>query len=117
MQIDEYLQQLRTNPDELQFTDLLELIASHYDFTPTRFSNGELLNQPEQNQGSCKLFAFAQMHDLSEQETLYCFGEYYRDKVLQSPQGDDHQNIRNFMQSGWDGIKFGGKPLHQKKNR
>jgi hypothetical protein len=32
-------------------------------------------------------------------------GEYYAG-VLQTPDGDDHQNIRNFMASGWRGVLF-----------
>ncbi|MFK7815738.1 MAG: HopJ type III effector protein, partial [Gammaproteobacteria bacterium] len=31
---------------------------------------------------------------------------YYRDDVLQNPEGDNHQNIRNFMKTGWGGITF-----------
>ena len=30
------------------------------------------------------------------------FGEHYR-SVKENPEGDDHQNIRNFMKYGWEG--------------
>ena len=33
------------------------------------------------------------------------WGQYYRD-VLATPDGTDHQNIRNFMKNGWDGVDF-----------
>ncbi|NNF96141.1 MAG: hypothetical protein HKM94_04340 [Halobacteria archaeon] len=41
-----------------------------------------------------------------ELETLACFGKYYREDVLQHPQGTDHLNIRTFMRHGWSGIQF-----------
>jgi hypothetical protein len=37
---------------------------------------------------------------------LACFGSYYRKDVLENPNGTDHQNIRNFMNRGWEGISF-----------
>jgi len=33
------------------------------------------------------------------------WGEYYRG-VRDTPDGDDHSNIRAFMKEGWDGVKF-----------
>jgi hypothetical protein len=40
---------------------------------------------------------------LNEEQTLFCFGQFYQ-VVLNNPTGDDHQNIRNFMLYGWKGI-------------
>ena len=37
--------------------------------------------------------------------SLQLWGQYYRD-VLATPDKDDHQNIRNFMKYGWDGVDF-----------
>jgi len=51
------------------------------------------------------VFAFGQIHQLTKLQTLTLFGEHYRD-VVATPQGDDHQNIRQFMQHGWDGVLF-----------
>ena len=45
------------------------------------------------------------MHQLSEKETLFLFGEHYQ-KVLETPSDTDHQNIRNFINFGWNGIAF-----------
>jgi len=33
---------------------------------------------------------------------------------LKNPEGTDHQNIRNFMKSGWDGITFDQNALKDK---
>ncbi len=33
------------------------------------------------------------------------------ENVLQNPDGEDHQNIRNFMQTGWDGVVFSRNAL------
>ena len=114
MEINTFLQQLRTNPDSIAFSDTIALIDAHYDFTPTAFKNGELQNEAGQNNGSCKLFAFAKLQNLTPQETLACFGAYYRDDVLKHPEATDHQNIRNFMKFGWTGIQYQGNALKGK---
>lgn len=106
-----FLQHLDDLPESVEFADTMSIIDTLYDFTPTEFRNGEVVNAAGQNSGSCKLFAFAQLQGLSEQQTLACFGAYYRADVLQHPDGTDHQNIRNFIKSGWAGIKFAGEPL------
>lgn len=106
MQLEAFLAQLQQNPQQIQFTDTMSAIDANYQFNPTAFHNGSLSNAADQNNGSCKIFAFGKLNKLSEQQTLACFGTYYRDDVLQNPTGDDHQNIRNFMQTGWNGIKF-----------
>ena len=36
---------------------------------------------------------------------LQLWGEYYRE-VLADPEGSSHQNIRNFMKTGWEGVPF-----------
>ena len=51
------------------------------------------------------------MHQLSPEATLACFGAFYFEEVLGDPNGTNHQNIRNFMKTGWDGIAFYGSPL------
>lgn len=91
------------------------MIDDNYSYVATRFSNGldddRLVNEAGQNEGSCKIFAFAKLHDLDVQQTLHCFGRYYRNDVLSNPAGDDHLNIRNFMKHGWNGIHFDGEAL------
>ena len=114
MTLDAFVEKLRSTPDSLSFEDTMAVIESLYEFTPTRFKNGNLVNEPDQNNGSCKLFAFAQLQGFTPQQTLACFGRYYRDDVLGHPEGDDHQNIRQFMLTGWDGIQFETTPLKLK---
>lgn len=114
--IGQFLQQLATAPDSIAFNDTIAAIDAHYDFTPTAFRNGELQNAAGQNNGSCKVFSFARLHNLTPKQTLHCFGGYYRDDVLGSPEGTDHQNIRNFIKAGWDGIAFDGNALTPKQS-
>ncbi|TCS36231.1 HopJ type III effector protein [Paucimonas lemoignei] len=114
MNLDAFLQKLNDSPESIAFTDTMAAIEASYDFTPAAFTNGSLRNEAGQNSGSCKLFAFAQLNQLNEQQTLACFGAYYRDDVLKHPEGTDHQNIRNFMKTGWGGMKFDSQPLKAK---
>ncbi len=107
-------EQLKNAPETIQFTEVIAYIDEHYDFTPSKFTNGNTVNEAGQNNGSCKVFSFARLNGLSKEETLHLFGEFYREDVLKNPEGTDHQNIRNFMQYGWDGIAFEGKALHRK---
>lgn len=112
--IEEYLKKVKTRAQELSFKELMDLVEAEFNFTPTAFANGNCENEAGQNSGSCKLFAFAQLYGLSKEETLACFGDYYRKDVLLNPNGEDHQNIRNFMKYGWDGIQFEGNALSPK---
>ena len=111
----QFLQTLETAPDSINFNTTIAVIDAHYDFTPTPFRNGELQNEAGQNNGSCKVFSFAKLHKLSPQQTLHCFGAYYREDVLKHLQGTDHQNIRNFIRTGWEGIAFQGDALKPKQ--
>ncbi len=111
MDLDVFLRRLETSPDSIAFSDTIAMIEANYDFTPTAFRNGDLHNAAGQNSGSCKIFSFARLHDLSAPQTLHCFGDYYRTDVLGNPGGADHQNIRHFMKTGWAGISFEGEPL------
>ena len=111
----QFLKTLETAPDSISFNDTIGVIDEHYDFNPSAFRNGELQNEAGQNSGSCKIFSFAKLHRLTPQQTLHCFGSYYRDDVLKHPHGSDHQNIRNFIKTGWEGIVFEGDALTLKK--
>lgn len=104
MNIQTFLQQLQIQPDSIAFNDTIAVIEANYDFTPTAFKNGELQNDAGQNNGSCKLFAFAKLQNLTPQQTLACFGSYYRDDMLKHPEATDHRNFRIFMEYGWSGV-------------
>lgn len=108
------LEQLKTFPETIAFKEVMAYIDEHYDFTPTKFTNGTAVNEAGENNGSCKVFSFAMLKGLSKEETLALFGDFYRTDVLENPEGSDHQNIRNFRQFGWDGIAFEGKALAEK---
>ena len=114
MRIEDFLNKLRTQPNSISFNETIETIESNYDFRPVRFSNGSVVNEAGANSGSCKLFAFAKQQQLSKEETLACFGDYYRVDVLQHPDASNHANIRNFMITGWEGISFDGEALQLK---
>lgn len=108
------LETLRSNPNSIDFSAVIAFIDEHYVFTPTAFKNAHTFNEENQNNGSCKIFSFAKLNQLSKDETLALFGDFYRVDVLGNPNGEDHQNIRNFMQFGWDGIEFMGEALMKK---
>lgn len=107
----EFLKSLKQTPESVSFDETMTVIDKYYNFEPTAFSNGNIRNNSGENNGSCKLFAFAKLQGLSEQQTLDCFGQYYRHDVLNNPAADDHQNIRNFMKTGWTSLKFEHQPL------
>jgi hypothetical protein len=97
----------------LAFNEVVEFIETCYRHQPTAFKNGDAYNEATQNQGSAKVFAFALINNLSEEDTLYLFAEHYQ-SVLANPNASDHQNIRQFMAYGWPGIVFEGEALVQK---
>lgn len=111
LSIKSLLEQLNSAGESVEFSTVIEVIGSHYHYQQTTFSNGGLVNQAGTNEGSCKIFAFAKLHQLSELATLNCFGKYYREDVLQNENGDDHGNIRSFIKHGWQGISFEGQAL------
>ncbi|WP_373367060.1 HopJ type III effector protein, partial [Aliivibrio fischeri] len=82
MTLNAFIEKLSTQPELIEFTETMAVIESHYDFTPTEFANGNTVNLADQNNGSCKIFAFALLNQLKK----------YRHDVLENPQGDDHQN-------------------------
>ncbi len=115
MTLDSFLKKLNETPQEVAFTDTMAVVEALYDFTPTAFQNGDLHNEAGQNSGSCKLFSFAKLQNFSVEQTLACFGDFYRKDVLENPDATNHQNIRNFIKTGWEGISFEGTALKEKK--
>ena len=118
MATDKLIQKIKTQPDKVSFTEVIDSITSNYHYIPSRFSNGiandQVTNEAGSNEGSCKIFAFARLNELDEQQTLNCFGNYYRNDVLGNPGGNDHANIRTFMRHGWAGISFERDALTEK---
>ncbi|MFG6685236.1 HopJ type III effector protein [Mariniflexile sp. HNIBRBA6329] len=114
MNLEVFKQKLKNTPNSIEFSETMTVIESNYEFTPTAFKNGELQNNAGENSGSCKLFAFAKLQGFTKDETLACFGKFYFDDVLKDPNGTGHQNIRNFMKTGFDGLTFEGEALKLK---
>lgn len=114
MTIENLLTQIKQAPDTVTFQQTMATVEQYYIYTPTAFTNGDVVNAAGSNEGSCKLFAFAQLQQLTQAQTLACFGDYYRKDVLDNPEGSDHANIRNFMVSGWGGISFEAPALREK---
>ncbi|UIR57577.1 HopJ type III effector protein [Sphingobacterium sp. SRCM116780] len=98
---------------EINFSDVLNHIESQYDHTPTAFKNGDQSNLATENQGSAKVLAFAKLNNLDQDQTLSLFAEHY-ESVLNDPEGNNHQNIRQFMANGWNSVSFDGDVLTKK---
>ena len=96
-----------------KFADVLAFIEAHYQHTPTAIKNGAQSNAATEHQGSAKVFSFAKLQGLNQADTLSLFAEHYA-AVLTTPDATDHQNIRQFMQHGWDGVTFDGTALSAK---
>lgn len=111
MNLQQFLALVEQSPEDIDFDGVIRLIDSLYDFTPVSFQNGEQHNHAGENNGSCKVLAFAQRHGLDEQQTLACFGQYYQNDVRLNPAGNSHPNIRNFMEYGWAGVQFDAEAL------
>ena len=120
MLLREFIQQIKSgNP--ISFEATMNVIAENYQYQPVQFINGlatdTLINAAGSNEGSCKIFAFAQLNQFTETQTLYLFGDYYRVDVLNDPDGTGHPNIRNFIKYGWPGITFSNPALTEKKDQ
>ncbi|WP_299056799.1 HopJ type III effector protein [uncultured Polaribacter sp.] len=115
MSIQEFKTKLKGNPTSILFVETMQVIEDNYNFTPTTFTNGDITNNAGENSGSCKVFAFAVHQKLTKEATLFCFGEHYK-SVLEDIDGDSHQNIRNFMKTGFKGLSFNENTLVVKEH-
>ncbi|MGR6871130.1 HopJ type III effector protein [Pseudomonas sp. HK3] len=107
----------RLNSGENLFSETLALVEKWYNLNPTAFTNGldehAAKNEQGKNEGSLKVFALSRLNGFTPEQALQSFGEHYRD-VQATPDGSDHQNIRQFMRHGWAGIQFEQAPLSLK---
>ncbi len=99
--------------NEIVFVDVLTYIEDNYNYIPSAFTNGNQENAVDQNQGSAKVLAFAKLNNYTENDTLKLFAEHYK-AVLETPNGTDHNNIRQFMENGWNGVSFENEVLTKK---
>ena len=104
--------------EEIEFDQVIQVIEDNYIYTPSRFTNGNensrVTNEAGCNEGPCKIFSFAQLNNLNENQTPACFGKFYRQDVLDNPHNNDHANIRNFIEAGWNGTQFDAIALAEK---
>ncbi len=107
----DFISQLNVNAEQVSFEQVMQVISENYHYSPATFRNGDLLNEAGTNEGSCKIFYFAKLNKLTEQQTLACFGRFYREDVINNPEGTDHGNIRNFMLHGWSKVEFNSVAL------
>lgn len=114
MTLNDFVDQLYTHPDTIDFDEAVAVIDRVFEFTPVAFSVGEQHNLAGTNLGSCRLLAFAHAMNLPGETTLALFGDYYRKDVLGNPEGHDHANIREFMRVGWRGVRFAAPALTRK---
>ncbi|WP_275315947.1 HopJ type III effector protein [Tenacibaculum bernardetii] len=114
MTINNFKNKLRNTPKDINFSETISVIKENYVFTPSAFKNGDLQNSSAENLGSCKVFSFALKQQLTKEETLASFAQYYFIDVLENPNGSDHQNIRNFMNTGFEGLIFDNETLVEK---
>jgi len=98
---------------KLPFKEIIAYIDNNFEYTASSFKNGVLVNAENENQGSAKTFYFAKLNNLSVEDTLKLFAEHYQ-AVLDDKDGSSHQNIRNFMKTGWEGILFENPVLKEK---
>lgn len=101
--------------DDLTFEEVIDMIDTHYEYGLIEFKNGDIINEAGTNEGSAKILSYAALSDMDKETTLKLWGQYYRD-VLKTPESEDHQNIRNFMKYGWEGVPFENGIALTKKN-
>ncbi|KAL7570081.1 hypothetical protein ACA910_017113 [Epithemia clementina (nom. ined.)] len=96
---------LEMDGSNVMFADVIEMIDKYYESQLLEFKNGDMLNKQGENEGSAKILSYAALSNLDKENTLKLWGEYYRE-VKANPDGTDHLNIRNFMETGWEGVPF-----------
>ena len=98
---------------KLSFKEIIDYIDENYNYQSTAFKNGDLYNLEDQNQGSAKVLYFAKINNLLKEDTLKLFAEHYQN-VLEDKNGVSYQNIRNFIEYGWEGVVFEKEALQIK---
>ena len=115
MIISNFLEKLNSAPESVTFADTMATIESNYDFTETTFKNGETNNEAGTNSGSCKLFAFAKLNGLDQEQTLTCFGVTTEKTFLKTLK--EQTTLIFGISSNPAGAEFASRPKLSKRNR
>ncbi|GMI13886.1 hypothetical protein TrVE_jg13406 [Triparma verrucosa] len=110
-----FLQNYEMDPKGFKFEEFIEMINGCYETGLIEWKNGSITNAEGENEGSAHVLSFAALAGLDKEKTLGLWAQYYQD-VLDTPGGDDHGNIRNFMENGWEGVDFYNGISLTKKN-
>jgi hypothetical protein len=100
MQLTTFLNKLNTEAESITFADTMTVIEATYKFTPTAFRNGDTENAADTNNGSCKIFAFGLLNNLTEPQTLACFGQKKKIRKKKS-QEKQIKKIENKKKKRW----------------
>lgn len=100
MNLSQFIIALKKDPKAKEISMTIQVVDNHYKFTLSAFTKGDVKNNPEENNSSCMIFAFAKLLRISEYFSLAYFGKYYFEDVLGNPHFDIHLNIRDFMKTG-----------------
>ena len=73
----------------VNFEETIALIDEHYFYVEVPFSNGDLTNAANENVGSAKVLAFGLITQMTKEQTLSMFGDFYRNL---SADGSDHEH-------------------------
>ena len=56
--------------DDLTFEEVMDIIDTHYESGLIEFKNGDIVNQPGENEGSAKLLSYAALSGMDKETTL-----------------------------------------------
>lgn len=100
----------------LPFSSSIFNIHNEYKYTPKPFEIEYIRSEGKGTEGSAKILAYAQINNLNTEQTLFLFGEHYQN-VLDTPNGDNHKNIRALIKYGIAKVTFPeGYPI-EKRNK
>lgn len=88
--------------NSITYQQTIDFIDKHYCYFAVPFKCGDITYEPNVKTGAAKIFSFGLMTQMTKDQTLRLFGEYYRDLKPT----DDRPNVKNFIDYGWNGISF-----------
>lgn len=97
------------------FDNIIAFIDENFEFIDCVMTINQINSFVGQNVKSKKIYATAILLEVDITEALTWFGKYYRD-VCNTPNQDNHANIRNVIRVGIENVYFSieGLPLKYK---